>query len=147
MRISAKGRYGLAALLIMIDSELEYVPVTIIAEELGLSKIYLEQIFSLLRKAGLLISSKGSQGGYRLSKDPGEVDIYQILTVLEQTLFEKTEESFADKKPSFEKAMQDVVFLPLDDAVKEKLSAISLKTLSEQQKENEAYQNNYMYYI
>lgn len=147
MRISAKGRYGLAALLIIVDSEQEYVPVTIIAEELGLSKIYLEQIFSLLRKAGLLVSSKGSQGGYRLSKDPGEIDMYQILTVLEQTLFEKTDESFSDSKPSYERALQETVFEPLDSAVKDKLSSISLKRLAEQQKEIESSNSDYMFYI
>ena len=53
MRISAKGRYGLAAMAYLAHSYNNGAPVTIIriSEKLGISKIYLEQVFSLLRKA------------------------------------------------------------------------------------------------
>lgn len=147
MRISAKGRYGLAAMLAIVDNESDFVPVTTIADDLGLSKIYLEQIFAMLRKNGLLISSKGAQGGYRLSKDPGEIDVYQILNALEQTLFEETEGGFSQKKPVYEQTLQETVFLPLDETVKDKLSSISLKALADQARENAATPGSYMYYI
>lgn len=147
MRISAKGRYGLAAMLAIVDNDSEFVPVTTIAEDLGLSKIYLEQIFAILRKNGILISSKGAQGGYRLSRDAGEIDVYQILSALEQTLFEKTESDFSEKNPVYEQTLQDSVFLPLDETVKSKLSSISLKMLADQAKENAAAPGNFMYYI
>lgn len=147
MRISAKGRYGLAALICMVKNEFDQVPVSIIADELNLSKIYLEQIFSILRKNGLLTSTKGAQGGYKLAKDPGDINIYQILSVLEQTLFEKTENSFDDTQPFYEEALQETVFTPLDEAVKKKLSSITLKMLVDQVNEKTASSTNFMYYI
>ncbi len=70
MRISAKGRYGLAAMItIALESQdNECIPVILIAEKLGLSKIYLEQVFALLKRGQLVDSVKGAQGGYRLRR-------------------------------------------------------------------------------
>ena len=72
MKISAKGRYGLAAMTYLARSYAAGAPVTIISisEKLGISKIYLEQVFSLLKRARLVNSIKGSQGGYQLSRAP-----------------------------------------------------------------------------
>lgn len=73
MRISAKGRYGIASMIELswMSREGHHVPVAILAENLGISKIYLEQIFSLLKRSGLVASVKGGSG--RLS--PGEAGI------------------------------------------------------------------------
>ena len=90
MRISAKGRYGLAAMAYLAHSYNNGAPVTIIriSEKLGISKIYLEQVFSLLKRAGLVHSLKGSQGGYQLSRRPGEISAYDILSAIELGLLE-----------------------------------------------------------
>ena len=80
MKISAKGRYGLAAMTYLARNYASGSPVTIvsISEKLGISKIYLEQVFSLLKRARLVNSIKGSQGGYQLSRAPREITIHEL---------------------------------------------------------------------
>ena len=85
MRISAKGRYALAAAISMAQQHGtgEYITVISISEKLGISKIYLEQVFSLLKRAGLVTSVKGAQGGYQLSRMPGQITALDLLMAVE----------------------------------------------------------------
>lgn len=57
-----------------------------IAENQGLSEHYLEQLFAPLRRAGLVKSVRGAQGGYLLGRDPEEITVGDILRVLEGPL-------------------------------------------------------------
>ena len=92
MKISAKGRYGLAAMTCLAQNFASGSPITIISisEKLGISKIYLEQVFSLLKRAQLVNSIKGSQGGYQLSREPREISAYDILSSIELSLMESS---------------------------------------------------------
>ncbi len=65
VRISAKGRYGLIAVIYMaqLHQNGEYITIVKISEALGLSKIYLEQTFSLSKRTEIVTSIKGAQGG------------------------------------------------------------------------------------
>ena len=74
MRISTKGRY---ALNIMIDlaknsDDNKCVSITEISKRLEISNKYLEQIISALNKNNLVISTRGNNGGYKLSRKPEE---------------------------------------------------------------------------
>jgi len=84
MRLSTRGRYGLKA---MYQLALHYgegpIPLNYVANEQGLSENYLEQLFSVLRKEGLLISVRGAQGGYMLAKHPEDITVGNILRALE----------------------------------------------------------------
>ncbi len=148
MRISAKGRYGVASMieLAWMSREGRHVPVATLAENLGISKIYLEQIFSLLKRGGLVASVKGAQGGYHLAKSPSEINVYEILQALEQILFEPTEASVDEKAPAIESVMQQDVFRPLDAAIEALLAKIHLSDLLEDYI-NQKNQNNFMFYI
>ena len=88
MKLSAKGRYGLAAMTQLAMNYHAGGPVTIIkiSERLGISKIYLEQVFSLLKRAKLVRSIKGSQGGYQLAREPERITAYDILATIELAL-------------------------------------------------------------
>lgn len=148
MRISSKGRYGLAASVVMAQNYASgaYLTVISLSEKLGISKIYLEQVFSLLKKAQLVHSMKGAQGGYRLARPPQEISVLEVLTSLEQSLFEKTEKSVDQKASEIENAMQNAVFSEIDRAVSRTLSGISLYSLmtkAEEYRQNESY----MFYI
>lgn len=55
----------------------------VIAERQGISESYLEQVFTNLRKAGLIRASRGAQGGYELVRTPGEITTGDILRALE----------------------------------------------------------------
>lgn len=148
MRISSKGRYGLAAMVSMAQEYESDCCITIIrlSEKLGISKIYLEQVFSLLKRAELVFAIKGAQGGYKLSRPPQNVNVFEILQALEQSLFEKTEESVKERAESIEKAMQSAVFSPIDKAVKTCLEKISLYDLVlEEEKHRQT--DGFMFYI
>lgn len=84
MKLSTKGRYGVKA---MFEVALRYgeepVSIKTISERQNISEYYLEQLFAPLRKAGLINSIRGAQGGYVLSKPPSEITVADILNVLE----------------------------------------------------------------
>ena len=148
MRISAKGRYALAALTFMAQqyNNGEYITIITISEELGISKIYLEQVFSLLKKAELVFSSKGSQGGYQLSRIPQEITILDVLSAVEVSLFEQTNDTVPEKAPEIEKALKYTVFDVLDQSIIQTLRSITLADLvseAEKHKKDEAM----MFYI
>ena len=87
MNISTKGRYGLRAMVdIAVNSLGDYIPLKIIAERQAISENYLEQVFSVLRKAKLVKSARGSQGGYTLSKEASKITVGEVLRILEGDL-------------------------------------------------------------
>lgn len=87
MKLSTKGRYGVRA---MFELALHYpkapIPLKDIAMNQDISEKYLEQIFSALRKMGLVKSIRGMQGGYELTSSPQDITVGQILRVLEGDL-------------------------------------------------------------
>ena len=131
MKISAKGRYGLAAMTYLAHKYDTGTPVTIVsvAERLGISKIYLEQVFSLLKRAELVNSIKGSQGGYRLSRRPREITAYDILHAIELSLTEKAAPASPDRMPELDRALESRLYAPLDHAIKDSLESVTLDTL------------------
>jgi Rrf2 family transcriptional regulator, cysteine metabolism repressor len=87
MKISTKGRYGLEALLDMaIHSDGTHLNIKGIADRQGIPEKYLEQIFSTLKKNGIIISVRGAQGGYLLAEMPDKITVRQILNALEGPL-------------------------------------------------------------
>ncbi|WP_296645010.1 RrF2 family transcriptional regulator [Romboutsia sp. 13368] len=84
MKLSTKGRYGLKAMfqLALYKSE-GPIPLKNIANKQNISEQYLEQIFSSLKKSGLVKSVRGAQGGYLLAKEPKDITVGDILIVLE----------------------------------------------------------------
>ncbi|MFO7636175.1 MAG: Rrf2 family transcriptional regulator [Clostridia bacterium] len=84
MKMSTKGRYGLRAMVdLAAHGEHGHVPLKIIAQRQALSENYLEQVFSILRKAGMVRSIKGAQGGYVLADMPKSIGVGTILKALE----------------------------------------------------------------
>mgnify|MGYP000232608495 FL=1 len=148
MRVSAKGRYALAAVISMAqqyDSG-EHITVISISEKLGISKIYLEQVFALLKKAEIVSSTKGAQGGYQLTRMPGQITVLDVLLAVEGSLFEQTQETVQEKAPDIEMAMRLSAFDILDKNVRHTLSSITIADLvseAEKHKENNAM----MFYI
>ena len=84
MKLSTKGRYGVKA---MVDLAIHYgdLPVSIktISERQSISEYYLEQLFSPLRKAELIRSIRGAQGGYVLNREPKDITVADVMNVLE----------------------------------------------------------------
>lgn len=87
MKFSTKGRYGLKAMLdLAVHNHEGQVVLKSIAERQGLSENYLEQLFAVLKKAKLVNSIRGSQGGYSLAEDPDKITVGDILRALEGSL-------------------------------------------------------------
>ena len=87
MRISTKGRYALR-LMLDLGTNCSGDPIRLkdVARRQGISEIYLEQIISVLNKAGFVRSIRGPQGGYVLSKRPEEYTVGMILRLTEGSL-------------------------------------------------------------
>ena len=84
MKLSTKGRYGVKA---MVELAIHYgdspLSIKTISQRQGISEYYLEQLFSPLRKAKLINSIRGAQGGYILGREPKDIKVSDIMYVLE----------------------------------------------------------------
>lgn len=87
MRLSTKGQYGVRA---MLELALSYgegpISLKTIAEKQDISEHYLEQLIAVLKKAGLVKSTRGAQGGYTLAMEPKDITVGDILRALEGPL-------------------------------------------------------------
>ena len=87
MKLSTKSRYGLKAILdIALYSDKGTVSISEIADRTKISVNYLEQLIPRLKKAQLVTSIRGAQGGYRLAKNAKEISVGEILRALEGDL-------------------------------------------------------------
>ena len=82
--VSTKSRYGLRALIELArSSEGKPVSLSELADKQDISKKYLESIFRMLQKKGIIRSSRGASGGYSLARDPENVILLEILEAVE----------------------------------------------------------------
>jgi len=80
MRVTTKGRYGLRAILELAQHDgSSLVSIKEIAEKENLSPEFLEQIFFQLRKAGLISSTRGPGGGFKMDIPPSDITIARIF--------------------------------------------------------------------
>ena len=85
MRLSTKGRYGVTAMMdLAIHDNAGPVTLADISQCQGISLSYLEQLFSKLRKGGLVEGVRGPGGGYRLSRPAEEISIAEIITAVDE---------------------------------------------------------------
>lgn len=85
MQLSSKGRYAVMAMADLArNSKGSVVPIAAIAERQELSSAYLEQLFSKLRRAGLVNSTRGPGGGYQLASKPHDITISVIMMAVEE---------------------------------------------------------------
>ncbi len=87
VKLSTKGRYGLRALIDLAQyGEKEAVSIQSISARQQISDSYLEQLVRKLKKAGLVTSLRGAQGGYRLAKPAEEISVGDVLRALEGSI-------------------------------------------------------------
>ena len=87
MKLSTKGRYGLRAMIdLTIHGQEQLVSIKSISERQGISENYLERLIALLKKAGLVASTRGAQGGYSLKLPAEDISVGDILRALEGDL-------------------------------------------------------------
>lgn len=87
MRLTSKGRYAVTAMLdVALNSEAGPVPLADISERQGISLSYLEQLFSRLRKNGLVSSVRGPGGGYLLGKDASSIAVGEVISAVDESV-------------------------------------------------------------
>ena len=147
MKLSKKSRYGLRALIdLAVNSRTELVSLGSIAQRNDISAQYLEHVFSALRKAHIVKSMKGSQGGYFLERDPKEITVAQIVEELEGTYDLEDEVDRNNVGRGDQEAIQHLIIDRINDCVQEILEDVTLKDLVDAY---EGYQDSVegMYYI
>lgn len=130
MKLSTKGRYGVKA---MFELALNYqgntVSIKEISEKINVSEYYLEQLFSSLRKAGLIKSIRGAQGGYMLSKTPTEISVADIINVLEGPIeiSECIEDEGGCSRTGY--CATRLLWIKISDSVNQVINGISLQDM------------------
>lgn len=149
MKLSTKGRYGLKAMLdLAIHSQNGHIALKNIAERQNISEHYLEQLIATLRKAGLVKSIRGAQGGYTLGAHPKEIRVGDILRALEGSL--APVDCVIENEPS-ECTNRDCcivrgVWEKVRNSINDVVDSITLEDLVEDYK-NRDNDSQYMYYI
>ena len=129
MKVSTKGRYGLRAIIdLALYSKNDLVPLASIAERQDISKSYLEQVFSALRKAGFVKSIKGAQGGYVLSSEAQDITVGMILRALEGDLSVVPMDD-TTKINRIESYIRDKIWSEIDERVFSYIDGITLKDI------------------
>jgi Rrf2 family protein len=84
LRISEASNLAVHALAQLADSrEGRFVPAAEIARRLGRSASHLAKVLNLLAAHGLVVSSRGARGGFRLARDPGEIRVLEVIELME----------------------------------------------------------------
>ena len=87
MKLTTRGRYAVTA---MLDLAIHYdqgsIALADVAGRQGISLSYLEQLFAQLRKRGLVSSTRGPGGGYRLDSPPDQISIAQIIDAIDENI-------------------------------------------------------------
>ncbi|OGO82762.1 MAG: hypothetical protein A2Y18_06040 [Clostridiales bacterium GWD2_32_19] len=88
MKLSTKGQYGVRAMIVIAENSNndKYVSINDIAAKEKISSGYLERIISKLKKAGFVKSERGANGGYILGKKPKDINMFDIMSVLEDNI-------------------------------------------------------------
>lgn len=85
MKLTTKGRYAVTAMLdLALHAQESPVPLADISQRQGISLSYLEQLFSKLRKKGLVDSARGPGGGYRLSRSATSIPVAEVITAINE---------------------------------------------------------------
>lgn len=144
MKISVRSRYGIKAMVdLAINGTTGPVPLKQIAERQGISERYLERVFSLLKKSGLVDSIKGPQGGYELSFEPKKITMKKLLETLEGNLsFSEAQ----DNEDILDECIIELLWTKVDESIIQVIQELTLLDLVEDYKKK-TDSSKYMYYI
>ena len=136
MKLSTKGRYGLKAILDLAIHETDgAIAISAISERTGITVNYLEQLIAKLKKANLVISIRGAQGGYKLAKDTTDISVGEILRALEGDLAPVDCISSQDSScESSNLCVTKLVWQRINDSINSAVDSLMLSELVEESK-------------
>jgi Rrf2 family transcriptional regulator, iron-sulfur cluster assembly transcription factor len=135
MRLTTKGRFAVTAMLDLALQD-EDKPVTLagISERQGISLSYLEQLFSRLRRNGLVKSVRGPGGGYRVAKNTREISVSEIIAAVDE-LIDATQCGGKENCHDDRRCMTHDLWASLNTKILEYLSGVTLADLVSSQRE------------
>ncbi|MBQ1194262.1 MAG: RrF2 family transcriptional regulator [Lachnospiraceae bacterium] len=139
MRISTKGRYALRLMIdLAINQDNDPVRLKDIAERQNISVKYLEQIISILSKAGYVRSIRGANGGYQLKKKAAEYTVGMILRLTEGSLAPVPCVEDNTECERSEDCVTVEIWKRMNDAINNVVDEITLQNLVEWQQEKKS---------
>lgn len=133
MKVSTRGEYGMRA---MVSLARAYgrgpIPLASIAEDSSVPAAYLEQLMGPLRRAGLVISTRGAHGGYQLARSPEDVRVGEVYRVMEGPIAPMacvSEESDEDLCPIIDGCATRAVWIKVRDSIAAALDSTTLADL------------------
>jgi len=139
MKVSTRGRYGLRAMVELAKHRGEgAIPLRKIAGKQDISEQYLEQLFSNLRKSGLIESVRGAKGGYLLKESPENISVKEIIISLEGPI--APVECVLDSEDACEyknDCVTNILWDKLKSCIDDMLGSITLKDLLDETLERE----------
>jgi Rrf2 family transcriptional regulator, cysteine metabolism repressor len=91
--VTSKSRYAVIALAELARAGSEPTPIGQLAQRRDIPVQFLEQLFSTLRRAGLLTSHRGAKGGYTLARPPEQINVLEVVQALDGVLGEEGKEA------------------------------------------------------
>lgn len=133
MKLSTRGRYGIHAMYqLALDYGKSPLPIKAIAERASIPEAYLEQLISVLRKDELVLSTRGAQGGYMLSRPPEDISVGDMLRSLEGGL--KLVDCLDEEEVCGKSCAcpSRIVWKRINDGLNEIVNGISLKDMMDE---------------
>ncbi|AYM95114.1 Rrf2 family transcriptional regulator [Acidovorax sp. 1608163] len=132
MRITTRGKVAVSAMTdLALHQRMKPVSLTTISQRQGTSLSYLEQLFSALRRAGLVESTRGPGGGYALARRAEQIAVAEIILAVENMDVDDYQPLTAPQVAQL-KAMTGELWVSFNARVLEYLQSVSLKDLMEQ---------------
>ena len=129
MRLTTKGRYAVTAMLdLVLHHEKGPITLAAIAERQGISLSYLEQLFSRMRKKGLVFSVRGPGGGYSPARSSSEISVAEIITAVDESV-DTTRCNGAHNCQNNELCLTHNLWEDLSDRIYDHLKNVSLESL------------------
>lgn len=126
MKVSSKTRYALGV-LILLSNRKQTLALNEMAQQLGVSKLYLEQVMATLKSHHLVQSTKGPSGGYTLQHEDLTVwDVFVAMEVDQASAL--TEQAFDDAQ--LNQLLTQAVYSPLHQTIKQTLSHVRIQDLA-----------------
>jgi Rrf2 family cysteine metabolism transcriptional repressor len=147
MKVSLRSTYGImAAVDLAMQSVSTPIQTKAIARRQGIPARFLEQVLHAMKKAGLVSSQRGAQGGYVLSKKPSEVSVAEIIDALEGPFLRMTDMNGRFHPTTKSEALLSKVWDRVYEAERHVLEGVTIEELAGQQREIEQ-QRTLMYHI
>nr|CAA6803573.1 MAG: Iron-sulfur cluster regulator IscR [uncultured Thiotrichaceae bacterium] len=130
MKLTTKGRYAVTAMLdLALHNGGQPVSLAEISERQDISLSYLEQLFSKLRKAGLVNSMRGPGGGYQLNGEPSGIVVSDIISAVDENVDATRCGGMADCQDN-KRCLTHDLWSDLSDQIRSFLSDITLADMT-----------------